>query len=215
MYVNEPQVIKTTRDFKAIAVPFGHEVDVPKDTEVMILQALGGTYTVIAGGETLRVDNANADALGMEAGVADDVATYVNNTAVPLEERIWAQLKTCYDPEIPVNIVDLGLIYEVKVEPLESPSSLSSPASLIESTKSTESGLAEPVASASSAEFKAVIRMTLTAPGCGMGPIIASEAKQKVLAIPGIKEIEIVLVFDPPWDRSRLSEVAKLSLGLM
>ena len=110
---------------------------------------------------------------------------YPSAENISLEEKIWIQLKSCYDPEIPVNIVDLGLIYDVTVKALTADS------------------------------YAATITMTLTAPGCGMGPIIAAEAKQKILAIPKITEAEIVMVFDPPWDRSRLSDEAKLALGIL
>lgn len=176
------ETIKINRDVKAIVVPFGNETIIPKDTEVIVLQALGTTYTVVAGGQTVRIDAVDADALGKETAVVD---AYINDPNVALEDKIWAQLKTCYDPEIPVNIVDLGLVYEVKTEMLG------------------EDG------------YKAIVRMTLTAPGCGMGPIIAAEAKSKVAMIPQIKEVEMVVVFDPPWDRSRLSDAAKLALGLL
>lgn len=175
-----PEVIKISRDVTAIQVPFGNELVIPKDTEVVILQQLGGSYTVIAGGQTFRIAGSDADALGK----ITEVNTFINNPEIPLEQKIWAQLKTCYDPEIPVNIVDLGLIYGVKVEKLPNEN------------------------------YKVVISMTLTAPGCGMGPVLAAEAKQKVLEIPQIEDVEITIVFDPPWDRSRLSEAAKLALGL-
>jgi probable FeS assembly SUF system protein SufT len=181
------ETIKTTRDVKAIVVPFGQETVVPKDTEVIILQALGGTYTVVAGGQTVRIADIDADALGK---MPMEDTTYINDPQVSIEDKIWAQLKTCYDPEIPVNIVDLGLIYEIKLENLAV----------------DENG---------NDQYKAVVRMTLTAPGCGMGPIIAAEAKSKVALIPQIKDVEMVIVFDPPWDRSRLSDAAKLALGLL
>lgn len=175
-----PEGIKISRDVKAIHVPFGNELIIPQDTEVIILQSLGGSYTVIAGGQTLRIAGSDADALGKNPSDK----TFINNPNIPLEEKIWAQLKTCYDPEIPVNIVDLGLVYGIDTQKLPN------------------------------GNYKVIIRMTLTAPGCGMGPIIAAEAKQKVLEIPQIEEAEMVIVFDPPWDRSRLSEAAKLALGL-
>ena len=178
----ELETVKTTREVKAIAVPFGNEILLPADTEVIILQALGGTYTVIAGGQTLRIAEVDADALGKTKPIQESI---IDNPNLSLEDKVWAQLKTCYDPEIPVDIVDLGLIYGITVETL-----------------------AQDV-------HKVIIKMTLTAPGCGMGPIIAAEAKQKVLMIPKVKEVEIEMVFDPPWDRSRLSETAKLVLGLL
>jgi len=173
---------KITRDVKAIAVPFGNETIVPKDTDVIILQALGGTYTVVAGGQTVRIDGVDADALGKKV---EELNPYINDPQIPLIDKIWAQLKTCYDPEIPVNIVDLGLVYDVAVELLGDDA------------------------------YKVTIRMTLTAPGCGMGPIIAAEAKSRVAVIPQIKDVEMNIVFDPPWDRSRLSDAAKLALGLL
>lgn len=181
--MSELEIVKTTREVKAIAVPFGNEVLLPSDTEVVILQALGGTYTVVAGGQTLRIAEIDADVLGKLKTAPE---TVIDNPTLSLEDKVWAQLKTCYDPEIPVNIVDLGLIYEVSIETLLPQQD----------------------------EYKVTIKMTLTAPGCGMGPIIAAEAKQKVLAIPTVKDVEMVVVFDPPWDRSRLSEDAKLILGL-
>ena len=163
-------------------MPFGSDVTIPQGTEVIMLQELGNTYTVVAGGQTVRIDGVDADALNRTPNVLDN---YVNDVTVPLKDRIWSQLKTCYDPEIPVNIVDLGLIYNVEVEPCAED------------------------------EYKVTISMTLTAPGCGMGPIIAAEAKSKVALIPQVKEVEVVIVFDPPWDRSRLSDAAKLALGML
>lgn len=181
--MSEVETIKIQRDVKAILVPFGSTAIIPKDTEVIILQAFGNTYTVVAGGQTMRIADEDADALGK---VPEESLTYINDPNISLEDKIWGQLKTCYDPEIPVNIVDLGLIYAVNVLSIEN-----------------------------QAKFNVKIDMTLTAPGCGMGPIIAGEAKSKVELIPQVNEVEINIVFDPPWDRSRLSEVAKLTLGIM
>lgn len=181
MALTEPEIVKLTRDVIATLVPYGSEIVLAKDTEVIITQALGGTYTVIANGAMMRIVNKDADALGKEivdfVGILGETAT--------LEEKIWAQLKTCYDPEIPVDIVNLGLVYGIDIITLEN------------------------------GKKKAIVKMTLTAPGCGMGPIIAEEARQKILALPEIEEAEIVLVFDPPWDRARMSDTAKLALGMM
>lgn len=173
------QKLKTTREIKGIIVPFGNEIVLPQDTEVMITQALGGSYTIIANGEMIRVAKEYADALGQE--ITTIVADAKPKT---LEEQIWAELKTCYDPEIPVNIVDLGLIYGVELT-------------------SVEGG------------HNVKINMTLTAPGCGMGPVIAAEAEHKVRALNGTAQVVIEFVFDPPWDRSRMSEQARLELGMM
>lgn len=205
--MSELETVKLTRSIKAILVPFGNEIDVPEGTEAIILQALGGTYTIVAGGQTLRVESIYADALGKQESSVD---AYINDANVPLIEKIWTQLRNCYDPEIPVNIVDLGLIYDVSVMPLSESAAVSN--------NNNAEVIDNPAAIAQVEaidEYKAIIRMTLTAPGCGMGPIIAGEAKQKVLAIPKIKAVTIIIAFDPPWDRSRLSAEAKLALGLM
>lgn len=210
--MQELQTIKIARDIKAILVPFGNEVDVPMGTEAIVLQALGGTYTIVAGGQTLRVSSVYGDALeGLQQQV-DGVGTGglgcdVNDPHTSLEEKVWALLRSCYDPEIPVNIVDLGLIYGVAVEPWHAQA---------DDSAEENSPKDEKIIAGEEGEFyKVIIRMTLTAPGCGMGPIIANEAKQKVLAIPKVKAVTIAITFDPPWDRSRLSEAAKLALGLM
>jgi probable FeS assembly SUF system protein SufT len=129
-----------------------------------------------------RVDSKNADALGKK--IESDF-TLAENEDATLEDRIWNLLRSCYDPEIPVNIVDLGLIYGVDIE----------------ETKKDR--------------FNIKIRMTLTAPGCGMGPIIAEDAKTKVLSLPEVEDVKIETVFDPPWDRSMMSEQAKLELGML
>jgi probable FeS assembly SUF system protein SufT len=174
------EIIKLSRDVDAIAVPFGNTIVLPKDSTVSITQSLGGTYTIVTNSQMYRIENKNADALGKTPLV------FTLSEAEPgsLEDKIWNNLRTCYDPEIPVNIVDLGLIYGVDLTPAENN------------------------------KFNAKIRMTLTAPGCGMGPIIAEDARQKVLSLPEINEVEIEMVFDPPWDRSMMSEQAKLELGL-
>lgn len=171
--------IKTTREIKGVIVPFGNEMVLSANTEVVITQALGGSYTIIANGEMIRVTKEYADALGQEVLVAENTSE-----SQTLEERIWNELKTCYDPEIPVNIVDLGLIYGVELNAVEDGHDVK-------------------------------IKMTLTAPGCGMGPIIAAEAEHKVRALVGTKQVVIEFVFDPPWDRSRMSDQARLELGMM
>ncbi|HZU97176.1 MAG TPA: iron-sulfur cluster assembly protein, partial [Planctomycetota bacterium] len=138
-------------------------------------QRLGGHVTVLApNGSLLRIDGADADALGLEPAVTTPVAD-----ATASEAAIWAQLRTVYDPEIPVNVADLGLIYSCRL-----------------------------------ADGHAEIRMTMTAPGCGMGEILREEVRRKVRAIPGIEAVSVELVFEPPWDRSMMSEAARLELGL-
>ncbi len=173
------ETIKINRDLAVVQVPFGTGAILPEGTEVTITQSLGSSFTVLANGSMYRVDDKDADALGKTQ--ADH--NYIGSSGSP-EERVWSALRACYDPEIPVNIVDLGLVYGVDlIQDLD--------------------------------KFNAKIRMTLTSPGCGMGPIIIEDAKNRVQALAGINSVEIELVFDPPWDRSMISEQGKLDLGLL
>jgi len=178
--MTQPEIIKLKRDVEVVLVPFGTSVTLPKDTEVTIAQSLGGTYTITTPGAMYRLESKDADALGKTTALF----TLAENEDSALEDKIWTVLRTCYDPEIPVNIVDLGLIYGIDITPNDDNKS------------------------------NVIIRMTLTAPGCGMGPIIAADAKQKVLSLTEVKSVEIEMIFDPPWDRSMMSEQAKLELGL-
>lgn len=148
-----------------------------------ITQALGGSYTVETPEGLARISGSNADALGLEAA-ATEVTPVATGVAVD-EKAVWDQLRTCYDPEIPVNIVDLGLVYDCVVTPQDGQGS------------------------------RVDIKMTLTAPGCGMGPVIAEEAKQKLQAVPGVDEAVVELVWDPPWNQAMISEVGKMKLGLI
>jgi probable FeS assembly SUF system protein SufT len=154
----------------------------------MITQALGGSYTValLEGyGGLARITEANADALGLASSTVAQPAP-VPTGNVPVDEKaVWEQLKTCYDPEIPVNIVDLGLVYDCAIE-------------------QQDSGPA-----------KVQVKMTLTAPGCGMGPTIAAEARAKIESLPGVGEAQVDLVWDPPWNQAMISEVGKMKLGLI
>lgn len=170
------EIIKLQRDVDVILVPFGNTVQLNKDTEVTITQSLGGSHTIVSAGSMYRVDNKDIDALGK----ATTDFRAVENESLDLKDKIWNILRTCYDPEIPVNIVDLGLVYDVKID-------LSN---------------------------NVIVCLTLTAPGCGMGPIIAEDAKQKIRYLPEVNSAEIEFVFDPPWDRSMMSDQAKLELGL-
>lgn len=170
------EIVKLQRDVDAVLVPFGNVLQLNKDTEVTITQSLGGSYTIVSAGSMYRIDSKDADALGK--ATTDFTAT--ENEALSLKDRIWNVLRTCYDPEIPVNIVDLGLVYDVKI----------------------------------SDNNDVVVYLTLTAPGCGMGPIIAQDAKQKIVRFPEVCSAEVEFVFDPAWDRSMMSDQAKLELGL-
>lgn len=178
-----PQTVALSRDVIGTLIPAGTKVELPSGTSATITQALGGSYTVQVEGHLFRIEGKDADALGKEP--ARGVEVPENATDSDLEKAVWDQLRTCYDPEIPINVVELGLIYESKLEPLPD------------------------------GKRKAVIRMTLTAPGCGMGDILVADARTKVLEIPGIAEADVQLVFDPPWTQDRMSEAARLQSGLM
>lgn len=175
-------IIILRRDVDALLIPSGARIFLQAGTEVRITQSLGGSYTVNIYGNLARIDANDADALGLkqEDEIPDSILEEMT-----LEELIWKQMKKCYDPEIPVNIVDLGLIYQCEILPQ------------------------------GSNEFHVHIKMTLTAPGCGMGPTIADDVKRKVLAAPRVKTVEVEMVFDPPWSREMMSDVAKLELGML
>jgi len=180
--------VTTTRDVDAILIPLGTPVTIPAGAMVMITQELGGTYTVSVSGNLARVEGKDADALGLGASdeaVEDKAIEPIPVTSGPVEEQaVWDVLKTCYDPEIPVNIVDLGLVYDVHV--------------------------VENDAGANHVD----ITMTLTAPGCGMGPFIVDDVRAKTLSVEHVSDVEVDLVFDPVWDRSMMSDEARLQLGM-
>lgn len=177
----ENNIVVLRRDVDALMIPSGARIFLQAGTEVKITQALGGSYTVNIYGNLARIDAKDADALGVD--VQDELSEEMlsNHT---LEELVWIQMKKVYDPEIPVNIVDLGLIYEVNLVPL------------------------------GKEDHQLNITMTLTAPGCGMGPTIVGDVKQRVSALPKITQVDVDMVFDPPWDREMMSDTAKLELGL-
>ena len=173
------------RDCKAVLIPAGTKVTLQAGEPVVITQALGGSYTVIINGNMARIEASDADALGQTPAPVAPPAPSAPSDPTVNEEQVYAQLRTCYDPEIPVNIVDLGLIYDLQILPLPAGGN------------------------------RVEIKMTLTAPGCGMGPILQQDVEAKVSGIPGVKEAAVFLVWDPPWNRDMLSEAAKLELGLM
>ena len=172
--------ITLARECEALQIPSGHPIVLPAGMEVVITQSLGGTYTVATPGGLARIDIKDADALGLEPG--ESIAKIKVEGA--LQDAVWNQLKTVFDPEIPVNVVDLGLIYDCHVATNDSKTSV-------------------------------LVKMTLTAPGCGMGPTIAADAKGKILALEGIDEAEVELVWDPPWNQSMISEAGKMKLGIL
>ena len=174
------------RDCEAVLIPAGTKITLLAGEPVTITQALGGSFTVVIHGNMARIDARDADALGQAAPApaAVEPAPAADGSTVT-EEQVLEKLRTCYDPEIPVNIVDLGLVYDLQVQPLPSGGN------------------------------RVEIKMTLTAPGCGMGPVLQQDVESKVSAIPGVKEAGVFLVWDPPWNREMLSEAARLELGMM
>jgi len=174
--------VTTTREIEAREIPSGTKLMIPEGTPLAITQSLGGSYTVMTPyGSMVRIDGKDADAIGQEAAAEQEAAAGGKTT----EELAWDQLRTCYDPEIPVNIVDLGLVYQCGATPLPDGGS------------------------------KVEVRFTLTAPGCGMGDVLREDIKGKLLSLPDVKEADVQVLFDPPWNMSMMSEAAKLQLGLM
>jgi probable FeS assembly SUF system protein SufT len=181
--MSEREDVVLTRDVNIVTIPDGNTGTLSKGQIVTIHQALGDNYTVVTEhGHMVRIAGADADALGREP---NQLHTLVSETdAAAVEKNCWEVMKTVYDPEIPVNIVDLGLVYQCKVTP-------------------AENGLND-----------VHIMMTLTAPGCGMGPVIQSDVEKGIRALPGVGSVNVEVVLDPPWSREMMSEVAQLQLGL-
>lgn len=180
-HTNEP--FSLSRDLSAIIIPIGEQVTLREGTSGFITQALGGSFTVYVEGNLFRVSGADADALGKEPVPPPEVPE--NATDADIEAVIWEQLKTCYDPEIPVDIVNLGLVYRCEVSPL------------------------------GNGERTVSVDMTLTAPGCGMGDVLVQDAREKISVIPTISDVMVELVFDPPWNVGMMTEEARLQTGLM
>lgn len=164
-------------------IPSGHPVELEPGQLAQITQALGGSFTLLVEGQLMRLKGQDADAIGKQPPEA--LAVPKDLPIEELEPLVWDTLRTCYDPEIPVNIADLGLVYRLAFEPLDDPD-----------------------------QVRVVIDMTLTAPGCGMGPMIARDAQQKIKAIPGVQEARVELVWDPPWHQSMITAEGRRALGL-
>ena len=177
-------MIELKREVVATTIPYGQKTTLAKGSSVEITQELGGSYTVLTDYGLLRIEGKDADALGRESASKAVATAEIPSDAKSVATQVWDQLKTCYDPEIPVNIVELGLVYENRVEPVDG-------------------------------GFRVDVRFTLTAPGCGMGPILQSEVRSKVLEIPGVKAANIEVVFEPAWTQAMMSDAAKLQLGMM
>ena len=180
--MQEREVVLTKRDVVARLVPSGTEIKIPGDTFVTITQALGGSFTVAVNGNLARIDGPDADALAKE--VPQSSYDTPEDGSVN-ENQLWEALRSCYDPEIPVNVVDLGLIYECTINPDHDDGN------------------------------QVAILMTLTAPGCGMGPVIADDVKRKVESVPNVDRVDVELTFDPPWSNDMLTDEAKLELGML
>lgn len=174
----ERRMVVARADCPARRVPDGTPLTIPKDTFVTITQALGGNYTVTYNGQMVRVDGTDAEALGLEP----ELLSFAEPTDDQIrEEQVWEALKTVYDPEIPVDLVNLGLIYRVAVD---------------------------------QQAHKVTIEMTLTAPGCGMGPVLVGDVEYRVKLVPNVDKVKVDLVFDPPWQRDMMSEEAQLETGM-
>ena len=183
--MNMREEVTLSRNADAVMIPSGERVLVPQGSRATITQSLGGSYTLITErGLMVRVSGKEVEAIGKAPENVAEVKEGEALTPQKLEELVWDQLKTCYDPEIPVNIVDLGLVYLCELEP------------------------------DADGKSDVKIKMTLTAPGCGMGPVLAHDVKTKIETLAGVKSAEVEVVFDPQWDRSMMSEAAKLQLGL-
>ncbi len=180
-FENEP--IYVHRDVKAVAIPAGVEIDLKVGAVGYITQALGGSFTVYIDGNLFRIAGKDADAIGQELAPAPSIPPDASEEDI--KRVVWDQLRTCYDPEIPINVVDLGLIYDCEV-----------------AKTGDDSRVVD-------------VKMTLTAPGCGMGEILVQDVRDKLERVPTIAQANVELVFDPPWNQSMMSEAARLQTGMM
>ena len=178
---NEPVTI--ARDVDAVIVPAGINVKLRAGQSGFITQALGGSFTVYVEGNLFRVAGKDADALGKELAAVPELPPDASDADV--RELAWSQMKTCYDPEIPINIVDLGLVYDCRITAND------------DGTRDVS------------------VRMTLTAPGCGMGEVLVADVRDKLKLVPTIRNVDVELVFDPPWNQTMMSDEAKLQTGMM
>ncbi|MFZ5635765.1 MAG: putative Fe-S cluster assembly protein SufT [Pseudomonadota bacterium] len=182
MYSRSSEPVRFERDCDAVLVPQGESVTLPAGSVGYITQALGGSWTVFVEGNLMRISGKDADAIGKEPPPPIELPEGASDEEV--EKLVWAQLRTCFDPEIPINIVDLGLVYEAAVVRGED------------------------------GQRRIEVRMTLTAPACGMGEILVEDVRGKLEMIPTVSEVDVELVFDPPWSREMMSEVARLETGM-
>ena len=185
--MHENTEFTTSREVEAIQIPSGTKTTIPAGTPGVVTQTLGGSYTVATYQGLARIAEKDLDAIGLEKPLASnrDPETTESSAGAVDEKAVWDQLRQCYDPEIPVNIVDLGLVYDCQL--IQKPDGGS----------------------------KVEVKMTLTAPGCGMGPAIAHDAQSKILSIDGVEEAEVELVWDPPWNQGMISEAGRMKLGMI
>jgi probable FeS assembly SUF system protein SufT len=185
--MHENKEFTLSRACEVILIPSGQKFTIPVETKGVVTQALGGSYTIATSYGLSRIAEKDIDALGLEKPAPkteSKTATAEANGEVA-EEDVWNQLRQCFDPEIPVNIVDLGLVYDCRL------------------INKPEGGT------------KVEVKMTLTAPGCGMGPAIAHDAQSKILSIDGVDEADVQLVWDPPWNQNMISEAGRMKLGMI
>ena len=173
----ERRIVTTTRDCPGRLVPTGDPITIPAGIFITLTQTLGGSFTVVVNGNMARIAGADADAIGLTV----EPLTFADSDTPDAVDvaHVWHALRSVYDPEIPVNIADLGLIYAVRI-----------------------------------VGSKVDIDMTLTAPGCGMGPVLIGEVKDRVCQVPNLSDVDVDLVFDPPWSRDMMTEEAQLELGV-
>jgi probable FeS assembly SUF system protein SufT len=179
--------VEFRRDCEVVQIPAGHRLTVPRGTEAVVTQALGGSYTlqVPRFGALVRLGGADAEAIGLEPPAPPEAKRGPAADAGDLEKQVWDELRTCYDPEIPVNIVDLGLVYDLRIEP-----------------------------AAAGGKSNVAVKMTLTAQGCGMGATIAGDAERKIAGLPDVGEARVDIVWDPPWSPQMIAPEAREKLGL-
>jgi probable FeS assembly SUF system protein SufT len=182
MYSRSSEPVRFERDCAAVLVPQGEAVSLPAGSVGYITQALGGSFTVFVEGNLFRIAGRDADAIGKEPPAPLVLPEGADDEAV--EKLVWQQLRTCFDPEIPINVVELGLVYDVRIEPQ------------------------------ADGERRVAVDMTLTAPGCGMGEVLVADVRDKLELIPTVAEADVELVFDPPWNRTMMSEAARLETGM-
>lgn len=183
MYSRSSEPVRFERDCAAVLVPQGEVVTLPAGSVGYITQALGGSFTVFVEGNLFRIAGRDADAIGKDPPAPLELPEGADDEAV--EKLVWQQLRTCFDPEIPINVVELGLVYDVRIEALGAPGSR-----------------------------RVAVDMTLTAPGCGMGDVLVADVRDKLELIPTVAEADVELVFDPPWNRTMMSEAARLETGM-